>query len=76
MTTTPKMISIDIGETHNAHWRGGGPGDGEYVVSPQGWYSADGDNWVDDSGRPVQTEEFHAATVVLSGGPRDGEYVA
>ena len=72
-TTTMQMIEP---ESLAAFWRGGGPGNGEYVVSAQGWHSADGDNWTDDAGRPVTGDTFDAAAICLSGGPRDGEVVA
>ena len=41
-----------------------------------GWHSADGDVWTDDTGRPVQGDEFEATGIRLVGGPRDGVRVA
>ena len=40
------------------------------------WQSADGDVWRDITGELVTSEAFEAASITLSGGPRDGEVVA
>lgn len=62
-------------ETINAKWI-----DGQYVASPVGgpeeWYSVDGDNWINEKGNDADSPRFHAARIVLCGGPRDGEKVA
>jgi hypothetical protein len=39
------------------------------------WVSTDGDEWLDQTGQPVDSPEFHAASIHLVGGPRDGETV-
>ena len=39
------------------------------------WRSDDGDDWTDGCGEPCGGAEFSTATIVLSGGPRDGELV-
>lgn len=52
----------------------------QYVVTATGteneWFSTDGDNWVNQDGKPVADETFEDSTIVLCGGPRDGETVA
>lgn len=62
-------------ETITAKWI-----DGQYVASPIGgpeeWYSTDGDNWINEKGNDADSERFHAARIVLSGGPRDGETIS
>ena len=62
-------------ETVEARWI-----DGQYVASPIGgpeeWYSTNGEDWVDQTGRDADSERFHDARIVLRGGPRDGEAVA
>jgi hypothetical protein len=40
------------------------------------WFSIDGDNWLDYYANVVDTAEFHASTITLHGGPRDGETVS
>lgn len=51
----------------------------QYVVTDTGtageWYSKDGDNWSDQSGRPVTDSTFGESRIELCGGPRDGEIV-
>ena len=47
-----------------------------YVVNNYGWYSDDGNNWIDSSGRPVEESEFKLATIILVGGPRNDQVVA
>jgi hypothetical protein len=36
------------------------------------WYSDDGDNWTSLDGLPVDSPEFHAVSIRLEGGQRDG----
>lgn len=40
------------------------------------WASADGDNWIDSVGRPIQSKIFDNMPIILIGGFRDGEMVA
>ena len=37
--------------------------------------AADGDNWTDDCGRPLVSNEFASANIVLIHGPRNGDIV-
>jgi hypothetical protein len=59
---------------YEATWR-----DGRwYIVDVDGearWYSHDGDWWTEMDGTPVQGTEFGPATILMHGGPRDGERV-
>lgn len=52
----------------------------QYVVTdtgtPNEWYSTDGDNWVDQDGKAVEDVTFEMSSIVLCGGPRDGETIA
>lgn len=61
--------------TRAAKWMGD-----QYVVTDTGadseWYSTGGDNWCDQSGRPVTDETFSESRIAFSGGPRNGEMVA
>ena len=52
--------------------------DGEQYVAGENaaWRSGDGDTWVDGGGLPIVDEAFVASTIILCGGPRDGEVVA
>lgn len=63
-----------VATTLLARWMGD-----QYVVVDTGtndeWYSADGDNWVDQAGVSVTHPAFAAASIVLCGGHRDGETV-
>jgi hypothetical protein len=61
------------------HGRGPNSATAYYVVRNRGggyWYSIDGDTWTNASGEPVDTPAFRAATIVMHGGPRDGQYVS
>ena len=67
LTDCPKMLS---------HWMGGGPDNGRYEICGQRWISRDGVEWIDSrTSEPVDTEEFHASTITLIGGPKDGEVI-
>ena len=37
--------------------------------------SADGDNWTDEHGNPVNTEAFHSCEIIFIDGPRKNECV-
>lgn len=54
--------------------------DSQYVASPVGgpeeWYSIDGDEWIDEHGDAAASQRFEEATIILSGGARDGEEVS
>jgi hypothetical protein len=56
-------------DTVEATWDGG------QYVTPQGWASDDGNDWVDGAGLPVDTPQFRAVAIRLCGGPRDGVVV-
>lgn len=64
-----------MSEHKTARWMGD-----QYVVTETGteheWYSEDGIDWVDESGRPIEDETFPAAVIEFIGGPRSGESVA
>jgi hypothetical protein len=50
--------------------------DGEKYMVRAGWQSYDGDNWTDDEGNPVTSDDFELSTILLLGGPRNGERVS
>jgi hypothetical protein len=59
-----------------AHWVGHGVSNGRYQIKDRAWISQDGIEWIDaHKGGPVDTEEFHNASITLMGGPRDGEVI-
>ncbi len=59
-----------------ARWIGGGIDNGRYEVTGQPWISRDGIEWIDNrTGEPVDTEEFHASSITMIGGPSDGEVI-
>lgn len=65
-------VRVEIGlPRFLANWIGGSDGNGEYVVPSMGWHSADGDNWTDAHGHPVDSNIFHQNSIALSGGPRN-----
>jgi hypothetical protein len=53
--------------------------DNQYVVEKTGtddeWYSEDGNNWVNQDGIPVTSQEFLDSSILFVGGDRDGETV-
>lgn len=49
---------------------------GMYVCRSLEIWSADGDNWENVDGTEAAGDEFDAAIIMLSGGPRDGVTVS
>lgn len=49
---------------------------GVYVIPELGVSSDDGDEWLTDDGQPADSHEFNGASVLLSGGPRNGTVVS
>jgi hypothetical protein len=73
-----ERIRIRLGECRKmlSHWIGHGVDNGRYEIMGRPWISRDGIEWIDNrTGEPVQTEEFHNASITLFGGPRDGEVI-
>ena len=61
---------------YEARWIGGGIDNGRYEVTGRPWISRDGYEWIDArTSEPVDTEEFHSASITLIGGPSDGEVI-
>ena len=59
-----------------AHWVGHGVSNGRYEVTGRPWISRDGIEWIDArTSEPVDTEEFHNASITMMGGPCNGEVV-
>ena len=59
-----------------SHWHGGCIDNGRYEICGRPWISRDGIEWIDNrTGEPVDTEEFHSASITLIGGPSDGEVI-
>lgn len=73
--THQDRITVEKMSIFVANWIGGGKDNGEYVTA-NGWHSGDGDNWTDNSGRPVADPEFDTATIELRGGFRNGDVVS
>lgn len=44
--------------------------------TPQGWRSYDGNNWTDDHGSFLDSDEFMDSTIILIRGPRDQQVVS
>ena len=68
-----ERIRIRLGECRKmlSHWIGR-----RYEIMGRPWISRDGYEWIDNrTGEPVDTEEFHNASITLIGGPSDGEVV-
>ena len=60
-----------------AHWIGHGVDNGRYEIKGRPWISRDGYEWIDaHTSEPVDTEEFHNASITLIGGPYDGEVMS
>jgi len=73
-----ERIRIRLGECRKmlSHWIGHGVDNGRYEIMGRPWISRDGIEWIDNrTSEPVQTEEFHNASITLFGGPRDGEVI-
>ena len=48
-----------------------------YEVTGRPWISRDGYEWIDArTSEPVDTEEFHNASITLIGGPFNGEVMS
>ena len=59
-----------------AHWVGHGVLNGRYEITGRPWISRDGIEWIDArTSEPVDTEEFHNASITMMGGPCNGEVV-
>ena len=73
-----ERIRMRLGECRKmlSHWIGGGIDNGRYEIMGRPWISRDGIEWIDKrTCEPMQTEEFHNASITLIGGPRDGEVI-
>lgn len=47
-----------------------------YQIIGQPWISQDGIEWIDaHTSEPVDTEEFHASSITMVGGPCNGEVI-
>ena len=71
-------IRMRLGECRKmiAHWIGHGVYNGRYEIMGRPWISRDGIEWIDNrTSEPMQTEEFHNASITLIGGPRNGEVI-
>ena len=50
---------------------------GKYVIVGRTWISRDGVEWIDShTNEPVDTEEFHASSITMVGGPFNGEVMS
>ena len=73
-----ERIRMRLGECRKmlSHWIGHGVDKGRYEIMGRPWISRDGIEWIDKrTCEPMQTEEFHNASITLIGGPRDGEVI-
>lgn len=73
-----ERIRLRLGECVKmlSHWFGFGVDNGRYEIIGRTWISRDGVEWIDSrTSEPVDTEEFHASTITLIGGPKDGEVI-
>ena len=73
-----ERIRIRLGECRKmlSHWIGHGVDNGRYEIMGRPWISRDGIEWIDKrTCEPMQTEEFHNASITLIGGPRNGEVI-
>ena len=74
-----ERIRIRLGECRKmiAHWIGHGVDNGRYEIIGRPWISRDGVEWIDArTSEPVDTEEFHNASITMVGGPFDGEVMS
>ena len=72
------MIRMMINDCRKflAHWVGHGVSNGRYEVTGRPWISRDGIEWIDShTSEPVDTEEFHNASITMMGGPCNGEVI-
>ena len=73
-----ERIRIRLGECRKmiSHWIGHGVHNGRYEIMGRPWISRDGIEWIDArTSEPVDTEEFHNASITMMGGPRNGEMI-
>tara|TARA_R110000868_G_scaffold88614_4_gene246971 strand:+ start:5781 stop:6155 length:375 start_codon:yes stop_codon:yes gene_type:complete len=73
-----ERIRIRLGECRKmlSHWIGHGVDNGRYEIMGRPWISRDGIEWIDArTSEPVDTEEFHNASITMFGGPCNGEVV-
>ena len=73
-----QRIRMRLGECRKmlSHWIGHGVDNGRYEIMGRPWISRDGIEWIDArTSEPVDTEEFHDASITLIGGPRNGEVI-
>jgi len=67
-------IRLDECRKFFAQWVGHGVSNGRYEIKGRPWISRDGYEWIDaHTSEPVDTEEFHASTITMFGGPCNGE---
>ena len=74
-----ERIRIRLGECRKyvSQWIGHGVENGRYEIIGRPWISRDGIEWIDArTSEPVDTEEFHNASITMFGGPRDGEVMS
>ena len=74
-----ERIRIRLGECRKyvSQWIGHGVGNGRYEIKGQPWISRDGVEWIDArTSEPVDTEEFHNASIRMLGGPFNGEVMS
>ena len=73
-----ERIRMRLGECRKmlSHWIGHGVLNGRYEITGRTWISRDGIEWIDArTNEPVDTEEFHNASITMMGGPCNGEVV-
>ena len=74
-----ERIRIRLGDCRKflAHWVGHGVSNGRYEIKGRPWISRDGVEWIDArTSEPVDTEEFHNASIRMLGGPFNGEVMS
>jgi hypothetical protein len=62
----------------SACWIGGGIDNGRYEITGLPWYSHNGDYWYEQGtsmDQIIDSDDFHASTITLIGGPRNGEVI-
>jgi hypothetical protein len=70
-------IRLDECRKFVAQWIGFGVLNGRYEIMGRPWISRDGTEWIEArTGEPVDTEEFHNASIKFIGGPRNGEVMS
>jgi len=59
-----------------ARWIGGGIDNGRYEITGLPWYSHNGDYWYEQgTDNLIDSDDFHASTITLIGGPSDGKVI-